>query len=369
MLPQGPPNQWPISMHLTVWPAGIGFIGHYVFQSEPMMAVAGIACVAHIFLLPFMLLVEDWLKDRAHAQRQERQGQIEVAALSLSTQARPTSQVDKLRAAQDATKKTGLMPAGSFGSNEEATPELEEAVRAARAWLQQRGSGSIHWFFSSLKPPVFFHLAFRYGNQLFFVTVHDSKHVPQKPSAGIWLLARLTGGICSRMPMRRTGSSFTPEIGGWGLAQDGVGTVDEVTLGASIDVEREAACPPHDMSTWEIQEHAVQVVCDLVEKQGGRIDYRTSFPAALPSIMFTNHVGRGWIIVLATKHPAENASLPSTTKDLMEKFADWKAGGYVAFVALSGSPQADKLVRGGTVRTNASELIPVAEVLARARQR
>jgi hypothetical protein len=86
------------------------------------------------------------------------------------------------------------------------------------------------------------------------------------------------------------------------------------------------------MTDWEIQDFAVQVVRDMIEKDGYKLMSWNSSPHVNPSIWFVGDEGPEWIIVRAARAPASNVDLPSHWNSLVESCA--RAGGTGSLVTM-----------------------------------
>ncbi len=231
------------------------------------------------------------------------------------------------------------------------SPELEQAVRQAGRRLELVGGDSIVWLRTSLLQPFIEHLSFRVGNQLFFVHLDLGEPIEPPPDLGrLAKLADYAGGVPCRMPMRRTGHGFQFAAPGWGLVHS--------LNGNPVDVEREAAGQPRSLSDWEQQDISVQIVCNALEKAGGRVTARSSYPMIEPSIWFEDGDGSAWVVVRSTRYPNKVAARPGNLASIYRGCFAVSPRGYFASVALAG--QQATMLRGGGVFANFVGLEPLS---------
>jgi len=177
---------------------------------------------------------------------------------------------------------------------DEATDAFRECWAAAgRHLAKQVQGGSLSWLKVSLVPPVLEHLSFRIGNQSFFIRVYDVDRKVDGPGnpKGYHYIAQKCEGHALLMPMRYRLGEWQPDLPGWGL----------------FDPENRLAVNPLDwvtdekleMTEWELQDFAVQIVRDHIrDKLGFEIMSTNSNPDVDPSIWFVGESGGPeWVVV------------------------------------------------------------------------
>jgi hypothetical protein len=131
-------------------------------------------------------------------------------------------------------------------------------------------------------PPVLEHISFRLGNQLFFLHLQDAdgrEHFPGNERGLLHVAARSAGHACV-MPMRRARfrDKWSPVEPGWGLL--------DARSGAPVDP---VACVTNErieMTVWECQDLAVQVVRQDLLSHGCEVVSWSGNPDVDPSLWF-----------------------------------------------------------------------------------
>jgi hypothetical protein len=126
---------------------------------------------------------------------------------------------------------------------------------------------------------------------------------------------------------------------GWGLvdARSGM-VVDPVRLVSEERIE---------ISDWELQDFAVQIVRDHLEKTGKKLMSWQSNPAVSPSIWFIGEGGPEWVVVQAVRYPSRKADLPANWNQIVERCARIGKAGHFASVGVANAD--DALDASGTV--------------------
>src|SRR5437870_4919185 len=65
------------------------------------------------------------------------------------------------------------------------------------------------------------------------------------------------------------------------------------------------------MTDWEVQDFAVQVVRQQLEKQGRQLISWQGTPSVDPSLWFVGDQGPEWVVVRAVRHPRTRANVPA----------------------------------------------------------
>ncbi len=202
---------------------------------------------------------------------------------------------------------------------------------AGRHLQKQVNGGGLGWLKASLTPPFLEHLSFRLGNQLFFLRVEDVDDHLETPGnpEGLFKIAEDCKGHACIMPMKKLKGEWQPVEPGWNLLHAHTGKpLDPVSLISDEKVE---------MTDWELQDLAVQVVRQAIEKQGHRIMSWQANPAVNPSLWFVGPNGPEWVIVRAVRYPIPDAVLPENWKDIAASCAAVSTKGNFASVSLASA--------------------------------
>jgi hypothetical protein len=185
----------------------------------------------------------------------------------------------------------------------EVSDEFARFWQAAGRHIQIQAQGPLQsWLKANLNPPFLEHLSFRLGNQLFFIRIEDVDRRLSVPGNrdGLLLVADGCRGHPCIMPMRCRAGAWASEGIGWGLVDARTKTaVDPVRLVSDDRIE---------ISDWELQDFAVQIVRDHLEKTGKKLMSWQSNPAVSPSVWFVGEGGPEWVVVQAVRYPRTNAS-------------------------------------------------------------
>ena len=232
----------------------------------------------------------------------------------------------------------------------DVSQEFARCWQVAGRHIQIQVQGPLHsWLKVNLNPPFLEHLSFRLGNQLFFIRIEDVDGKVQVPGSRNGLLSIAEGckGHPCLMPMRLRAGTWAPETSGWGLLHAQTGKpIDPVALVSDDRIE---------MTDWELQDFAVQIVRDHLEKTGKKLMSWQGSPQVDPSIWFIGSSGREWIVVRAVRYPQTKADPPANWQEIAERCARLGKVGYFAPVSVanaddafdpSGAVQAEPLWRG-----------------------
>jgi hypothetical protein len=163
----------------------------------------------------------------------------------------------------------------------EVSEEFARCWQTAGQHLQTHIQGPLRsWLKANLIPPFLEHLSFRLGNQLFFLRIEDVDGQLQVPGSrkGLWTIAEGCKGYACLMPMRRRAGCWLADEAGWGLLDAETGrSIDPITLVSEECIE---------MTDWELQDFAVQIVRDELQKSGRKLMSWHGNPAVDPSIWF-----------------------------------------------------------------------------------
>lgn len=217
----------------------------------------------------------------------------------------------------------------------EVSDEFARCWHAAGHHIQQRAQGPLHsWLKASLNPPFLEHLSFRLGNQLFFIRIEDVDGQLNVPGNRDGLLSVAEGckGHPCLMPMRHRGGVWAPQTVGWGLVDARTGAaVDPIALVSDERIE---------MTDWELQDFAVQIVRDYLEKAGWKLMSWQGNPAVDPSVWFVGKTGPEWVVVRAVRYPQATAHPPGNWRQIAQRCARIGMVGHFASVAAANAHDA-----------------------------
>jgi hypothetical protein len=177
-------------------------------------------------------------------------------------------------------------------------------------------------------------LSFRLGNQLFFIRIEDQVERLDVPGsrAGVLSISEGCGGHPCIMPMRFHAGAWTPVVAGWGLVDMRTGNaIDPVALISDELIE---------MTSWEVQDFAIQIVREHLEKDGKSLMSWQNNPGVDPSIWFVGDSGPEWVIVRPATYPTRTADPPANWQQIAERCAPLGKVGYFASVAIATAEEA-----------------------------
>ncbi|MFO1400036.1 MAG: hypothetical protein U1F30_02290 [Steroidobacteraceae bacterium] len=219
---------------------------------------------------------------------------------------------------------------------EEAGEEFERCWAAAGQHLEERLQGAdSSWMRAHLSPPFLEHISFRIGNQLVFVRLEDVDGTLAVPGSieGLERIAAACEGSACVLPMRQQDGRWAPAEAGWGL----------------LDARTRAAVTPPDlvtdadveMSVWELQDCAVNVVRRALEQQGREVVSWQADPELHPAIWFIGDSGLEWVVVGFARYPQRQAHLPPDIDEIAAQWQDTASRGHFASVALASAGEAE----------------------------
>jgi len=94
------------------------------------------------------------------------------------------------------------------------------------------------------------------------------------------------------------------------------------------------------MTDWELQDFAIQIVRDHLEKAGRKLMSWTSHPGVNPSIWFVGDNGPEWIVVRAVRYPKKEADPPADWRLIAEWCAQLSNIGHFASVSVASAADA-----------------------------
>lgn len=212
----------------------------------------------------------------------------------------------------------------------EPSEEFQRAWQAAGYHIQTQSQGNLRsWLKVDLHPPFLEHLSFRLGNQLFFIRIEDVDDRMRGPGSLQGLLSIADGcqGHACIMRMRRVGPRWVPDAPGWGLVDARTGRLlDPLALITDERIE---------MTDWELQDFAVQVVRDSLREQGRQLMSWQGNPGVDPSLWFVGDSGPEWVVVRAVRYPEQEAVPPNNMDSIAERCAAMGKRGHFASVSFA----------------------------------
>ena len=223
-------------------------------------------------------------------------------------------------------------------------PEIDDEF--VRCWqtagihLENQAGGQINsWLRAHLMPPFLDHLSFRLGNQLFFIRVedvNDQLKTPGNPN-GLLTLANGCQGHACVMPMERVNGQYEGRSGGqWQPTEPGWGLLNARTRQA-INPVAQITDELIEMTDWELQDFAVQVVRDHLANEGREIMSCNGNPGVHPSLWFVGDNGPEWVSVGVVRYPLNEAPLPASLFELQTTFNRSGHPGHFASVAVANA--------------------------------
>ncbi len=224
----------------------------------------------------------------------------------------------------------------------EVSEDFARCWQAAGRHVQAHMQGASNsWLKKDLNPPFLEHLSFRLGNQLFYIRIEDQDGALGVPGGRRGLLSVAEGckGHACIMPMRSKAGAWVPCESGWGLV--------DARTGRGIDPPALISAERIEMTDWELQDFAVQIVRDQLEKSGRKLMSWQGNPAVDPSIWFVGDAGPEWVVVRAVRYPRVEAPPPANWHQIAERCAALSSAGHFASVSVANGDDAFDL--SGTV--------------------
>lgn len=219
---------------------------------------------------------------------------------------------------------------------QEMSPEFLKCLQAAGIHIDNQVQGGMKsWLKATPYPPFLEHLSFRLGNQIFFVRVEDEDERIDGPGSRIGLKSIATGcsGHACVLPMKKK------LIGGWSAVHSGWGLIDADT-GRPVNPIDLVSDEKIEMTAWELQDFAVQVVREQLQKEGFQLMSWQGNPEVDPSIWFVGKRKKPeWIIVRVARHAESEAIKPANWSDIAAGCAHLGEVGHFAPVTFASGDQ------------------------------
>jgi hypothetical protein len=184
-----------------------------------------------------------------------------------------------------------------------------------------------NWLRAELTHPLVEHLSFRIGNQIFFVFIEAAEFVYQNNKEMFDKACKEANAIPCIMPMDKNEEEWMPAIPGWGF----IHPQTKQPLNPMDYVTQELI----EMSDWELQDFAIQIVCMDLKKQGKRVYSKQSSPNIDPAIWFEDDNGENYVVVKSARHPAEEIPLPKNINVIKQGCSHKSTSGYFATVMVA----------------------------------
>ena len=95
-----------------------------------------------------------------------------------------------------------------------------------------------------------------------------------------------------------------------------------------------------EMTDWELQDFAVQVVRNHLEKAGKKLMSWQGNPTVDPSIWFVGESGPEWVVVRVVRNPRTNADPPANWQQIATRCAELGKVGHFASVSVASTDDA-----------------------------
>ncbi len=219
---------------------------------------------------------------------------------------------------------------------QEMSQQFFQIWQAAVAHLGKRiDGGNCSWLRAHPYSPFLEHISFLLGNQSFFVRVTDmdEKVIGPGNESGLLAVAEGCGGYPCLMPMKhKLLGGWVPEYSGWGLIDSSSRKpIDPVSFITDEKIE---------MTPWEIQDFAVQIVKQQMEREGYQLMSWQGNPGVDPSIWFVGSTGEPeCVVVRAAKYPDNRAPVPMKLREIVASCKQKGAEIYFASVAFASIDQ------------------------------
>ena len=214
-------------------------------------------------------------------------------------------------------------------NNEEISDDFKLCWKAAGLHIQNQAQGNLQsWIRSHLLPPFLDHLSFRLGNQLFFIRIIDTNELLETPGTlkGLQRIANACNGHACFMPMRKQNGRWEPAESGWGM-------VDAIS-GKLINPLNLVTDELIEMTDWEVQDFAIQVIKDKLALDGKKDIAWNNDPEVQPSIWFSSDNNAEWVVVKFSRWPEDMPSIPSNINDIAENLKEIKSKGNFAPISI-----------------------------------
>jgi hypothetical protein len=126
--------------------------------------------------------------------------------------------------------------------------------------------------------------------------------------------------------MRKRGVEWEAALPGWGL--------QDAKTKKPINPPAEISDQKIEMTDWELQDFAVQIVCQKIEKEGYELMSWQFNPGVDPSLWFVGNDGPEWVIVKTARYPQKDADLPANWRTVAENCSRMSKRGNFASVSV-----------------------------------
>lgn len=220
---------------------------------------------------------------------------------------------------------------------QEMSPEFLKCWQAAGIHIDKQVQGGIQsWLKATPYPPFLEHIFFRLENQNFYVRVIDADERVDGPGSirGLLSIAYGCNGHACFLPMRKK------LLGGWVADKPGWGLIDART-GKQINPVELRSDEKIEMTDWELQDFAVQVVRTQLENEGYELMSWQGNPNIDPAIWFIGDSKRPeWVVVRAVRYPKEEAQRPPNWEAIAAVCASMEKIGHFASVGMASIDEA-----------------------------
>ena len=243
---------------------------------------------------------------------------------------------------------------------EKPTQDYYDIWAAAGNHLGNMSQGAIGWIKSEPTPPFLENLSFRLGNKIFFVRLEDVDKQIRIPGNidGLFTIADGYKSTACILPMKKIDSEWRPVTSGWGLIDARTKKpFNPVDLVSEENIE---------MTQWELQDFAVQIVRNYLTDAGFEIMSYNSHPGVNPSIWFMKEDFPEWVIVNIGVFPQMEIESPENIDEIKNSAGMIGCQGNIANVFVMAQAEMTNLsddpvplYRGHALSVQFEGLIPV----------
>jgi hypothetical protein len=209
----------------------------------------------------------------------------------------------------------------------EVTEDFAKCWQAAGLHIKNQVQGELKsWLRAHINPPFLEHLSFRLGNQLFYIRIQDVDDELDIPGSlkGLLSIANGSQGHACLMPMKKIAGNWASATSGWGLVSvETASSINPVDLISDEQIE---------LTDWELQDFAVQVVRKNLESDGRQLMSWQGNPGVDPSIWFVGDDGPEWVVVRVFRHGLIGTSKRNNLDEIVSSLKHTESTGNYAEV-------------------------------------
>lgn len=246
--------------------------------------------------------------------------------------------------------------------------DFEECwVLSGNHFLKQVDKGQLKVFRTTLLSPIIEHHVFRLGNQLFIVFIKDVQERLTSPSSWERFIeySATMNAIPCVVEMRKS------MLGGWQFVNRRWGLTHAMT-GKEVYPPELVTHEKIEMSDWEVQDFAIQVLMHGLEKNGYEITSHHSYPEIKPSVWLIDPDGQlCYLVISVVRYPQTEAPIPDGIAEVVEANKNLSEFGYYLSISVANSneafdPDAEigmKLYRGDGLMVSANDPVEIQTIM------